>query len=146
MNSKITFVAAALLLTGCMVKQPEAVEPCSGNTLRGCQPVIYFAEGSSKIEQNETQNLAWALEKLKRFPERYVRIVGYTDSAGQPDKNFVLAKDRALAVKKYFVDNGIKSDRIITSFKGEFDSVCTVEACRHLNRRAELEIFYLIDP
>jgi len=140
MNSKLLFLTSALLIAGCTTKQPEQAPTCTGNTLRGCQPVIYFAEGSSKLEWKETQNLAWALEKLKRFPKKQVRIIGYTDSVGQPDKNFVLSKDRALAVKKYFVNNGIEADRITTAFRGEFDPVCTVDSCRHLNRRAEVEI------
>ena len=140
MNSKTLFLISSLLLIGCTTKQPEQVPACSGNTLRGCQPVVYFAEGSSKIEWKETQNLAWALEKLKRFPKKHVKVTGYTDSVGTAERNWGLSKDRALAVRKYFVDNGIEADRIVIDFKGESDPVCTVDSCRSLNRRAELDL------
>lgn len=140
MNSKLLILTSALLIAGCITKQPEQAPTCSGNTLRGCQPVVYFAEGSSKIEQKEMDTLAWAVDKMKRWPKKSVKVTAYTDSVGQPDKNLVLSKDRALAVKKYFTSNGIDADRIITEFKGEANPVCTKSSCRNLNRRAELEI------
>ena len=140
MNSKLVILTSALLIAGCTTKQPEQAPTCSGNTLRGCQPVVYFAEGSSKIEQKEMDTLAWALEKMKRWPKKRIKVTGYTDSVGQPDKNLVLSKDRALEVKKYFTSNGIEADRITIAFKGEAEPVCSTNSCRNLNRRAELDV------
>ena len=140
MNSKTLFLISSLLLVGCATKQPEEVPACTGHTLRGCQPVIYFKEGSSKLEWKETQNLAWALEKLQRWPDRKVAIVGHASATGTEASNLDLSKQRALNVKKYLVNGGIPEDRISVDFKGKTEPVCETADCQALNRRVEMNI------
>ncbi len=133
-------LTSALILAACATV-PEEVPTCTGNTLRGCQPVVYFAEGSDKLEWKDNETLAWAYDKMQRFPKKHIKVTGYTDSVGTPDHNLVLSKNRALSVKKYFTERGIDPDRIVTDFKGEADPVCVTRDCHGLNRRAELDIF-----
>lgn len=140
MRHKFILLTSALLLTAC-ANDPQKAPTCSGNTLRGCQPVVYFDEGSYDLTWGNTETLVWALQKMQRFPRESIKVVGYTDSVGSPEKNLVLAKNRALAVKKYFTSKDIDPDRVVIDFKGESDPVCVKDNCRALNRRAELTLF-----
>lgn len=133
-------LTTTLLLAGCAgtpTKQPV----CSGNTLRNCQPVIYFDVGKTDLKDEARENLNWVYEKMVRFPKKYVRVVGHTDSVGEADKNLVLSKSRAKAVRDYLVARGISKDRIITAFAGEAQPLCFKDSCREVNRRAELQMF-----
>ena len=136
MKHKLFILAMAITLTACATKPTEA-PVCSGNTLRGCQPVVYFDIGSYKIKWDQVETLNWAYNKMKRFPREHVMVTGYTDWDG----SFVLSKRRAMAIKQYFVERGIEPNRILTAFQREFSPVCTSNDCRHLNRRAELKLF-----
>lgn len=139
MKSKIFSLAILLLIGGCVatpVKQPV----CSGNLLKGCQPVLYFNLNSVYLTPDTKQNLDWTYEKMTRWPQKHVEIVGHADAFGYPDKNLVLSKMRALAVKEYLVKKGIEQDRISVSFKGEMEPVCSKPACQELNRRVEVKI------
>ena len=130
---------ATVLLAGC-ASQPTKAPICTGNTLRGCQPVVYFSSGSTVLTQETKSNLDWAYEKMIRFPRENMIAIGYTDSLGDAKSNFSLAKKRAQAVKNYLVKKGIEADRIAVAFQGEFDPVCTKSDCQHLNRRVELKL------
>lgn len=140
MRYSTLLLTTTLLLAGCTTT-PTKQPVCSGNTLRSCQPVIYFDEGSTNLKPEARQNLSWVYEKMIRFPKKYVRVVGHTDSVGEPDKNLGLSKARAKAVRDYLVARGIKKDRVITAFAGEAEPLCYTDSCRELNRRAELKMF-----
>ena len=133
-------LATTFLLAGCAgvpTKQPV----CSGNTLRDCQPVVYFDEGQTVLKSESKKNLDWAYEKMVRFPKKYVKVIGHADFAGEADKNLVLSKARANAVKNYLVKKGINKDRIFITFEGESDPLCYQDSCREVDRRAELHMF-----
>lgn len=139
MKSKICSLVILLLISACVatpVKQPV----CSGNLLKGCQPTLYFNLNSVYLTPDTKQNLDWTYEKLKRWPQKHVLIVGHADSFGYPDKNLVLSKMRALAAKEYLVNKGVDADRITVSFKGEMEPICSKPACQELNRRVEVKI------
>ena len=139
MKSKTFLLAFALFMGGC-VATPTKQPVCSGNLLRGCQPVVYFNLNSVYLTPDTKANLDWAFEKMKRWPEKHMSVVGHTDAYGYPDKNLVLSKKRAQVVKEYLVNKGINPDRITTSFKGEMEPVCSKTACQELNRRVEVKI------
>lgn len=139
MRYSILFLAS-ILLAGCASKPTEETV-CTGNTLRGCKPVIYFDTGSVALSEKSKENLDWAYAKMVRFPRESVTVTGYTDSIGEAKRNLDLSKKRALAVKNYLVKKGIEADRIIVAFQGEFDPVCTKAACQNLNRRVELDLY-----
>jgi len=140
MQKSVLFLMTSLLLAGC-TSTPKEAPVCSGNTLRGCQPVIYFDTGSSALDQKAKANLDWAYEKMVRFPRERVTISGYTDAVGNFESNFSLSERRASAVKDYLVAKGIESNRIDVAFHGEQDPVCSSSDCLNLNRRVELELY-----
>jgi len=140
MNLKAIFLASALLIGGCAT-EPKRAPVCFGDSLQGCKPVVYFAEGSDVIPADQKETLEWAYNKLVRWPRKYIKVTGHTDSRGHPDENLRLSKNRAMAVKKFFISRGIDADRIVIDFKGESERVCVTSKCYDLNRRAEVEFF-----
>ena len=140
MKHKVFLLVAALALTGCSLT-PQKAPICSGNLLRGCQPVVYFDLDSAKLSAETKQNLNWATLKMKRWPSKHIKLTGHADWHGKPDKNLNLSKKRALAVKDYLVKRGISADRIVVEFKGEMKPVCHTASCQYLNRRVESQIY-----
>lgn len=140
MKYNALILATALTLTGCSLT-PQKAPICTGNLLRGCQPVVYFDLNSTKLTTETKQNLDWATAKMKRWPSKYIKLTGHADWHGEPDKNLSLSKKRALAVKNYLVKNGVNTDHIVVEFKGEMNPVCYKASCQHLNRRVESNIY-----
>jgi OmpA family len=78
---------------------------------------------------------------LKNFPDLHVRIVGHTDSTGDPEHNVHLSLDRALAIEAALVERGVDPQRLVTAGLGEsrpITSNATPEG-RARNRRVELD-------
>lgn len=101
---------------------------------------IHFASGSDKIEPNSANVLNEIGEAMKSASGTIFVIIGHTDSDGEEADNQILSDKRALAVKKYLVDNfGIESNTLLTSGKGETEPVAdnsTTEG-KAQNRRVE---------
>lgn len=79
---------------------------------------------------------------IKKYPEDRLRVVGHTDSTGNPELNADLSRKRADSVKKRLAEGGVPADVITTYGMGETKPVAsngTVEG-RRLNRRVEIEI------
>lgn len=76
------------------------------------------------------------------YPDRRIRIEGYTDSTGPESYNQKLSEKRAQSVKEVIVSQGIDPSRIITQGYGESYPVASNdnEAGRQRNRRVEIVI------
>ena len=71
-------------------------------------------------------------------------ISGHTDSSGNPDKNMILSKERADAVKQYLIVHGVQGHRLSADGYGATKPVADNKTAkgRALNRRVELEAEY----
>jgi OOP family OmpA-OmpF porin len=106
---------------------------------------IVFATGQTILSPTP-ENQA-VLAQLKQFlidnPKvTTLRIEGYTDNVGQPESNLKLSGERALAIKKWLVYNGISEERVIAVGFGQDKPVAdnsTAEG-RAQNRRTEFKI------
>ena len=75
-------------------------------------PVVYFAFNSIGIKQNELSKLNGILHTLKENPEMKVTVTGWCDTKGSVAVNKRISRQRAEAVKTWFVKNGIEASRI----------------------------------
>jgi len=104
---------------------------------------INFKFGSSEIVEESKQLLDdTALKALNESPNLRVRIEGHTDSMGPEAYNMNLSLQRAEAVMKYLVAQGVDSYRMKVLGKGEDYPVASndTEEGRAHNRRIEFII------
>ncbi len=100
---------------------------------------VHFESNSAKLSPTSMQKIRAFANYLKRMPQVTVTIEGYTDSSGDPKKNMKLSQERANAVKKALIANGISTRRIVAIGKGELNPVADNETPegRAKNRRIE---------
>ena len=101
---------------------------------------LHFDSDSATIQPESNSLLDDIATALKNFPDWHLRIVGHTDSTGDPEHNVHLSLDRALAIEAALVQRGVDAHRLVTAGLGEGSPVtsnATPEG-RALNRRVEL--------
>ncbi|MEQ7798644.1 OmpA family protein [Pedobacter sp. ASV1-7] len=85
---------------------------------------ILFVTNSAKIQSDSEgviKDVAFALKQDKLLR---IKVIGHTDSDGDPKLNMTLSQKRAESVKKELTDNyGIEENRIETAGKGDAEPV-----------------------
>ncbi|ASV30364.1 OmpA family protein [Maribacter cobaltidurans] len=101
--------------------------------------VLYFntAEASINLDMEQRQKVADISRYLDKVAEATVSITGHTDNTGMAETNMKLGMDRANFAKDYFIRNGISTDRITTSSKGQEEPIVdnATEEGKGKNRR-----------
>jgi len=100
---------------------------------------INFATNSDKLLSSSNPELNKIVEKMKKGTDLEIKIIGYTDNAGSIRYNQRLSEKRAIAIKEYFVTQGIDEKRIVTEGKGQDNPIADNETAegRSQNRRIE---------
>jgi outer membrane protein OmpA-like peptidoglycan-associated protein len=110
---------------------------------------VTFASGllydfdSSAIRPAAAANLRNLAASLEKYPNTQLLIVGHTDSQGTAAYNEDLSTRRADAAAQYLEMQGVASNRLQTSGRGELEPVASndTEAGRQTNRRIEVAIY-----
>lgn len=76
---------------------------------------IHFDTGSASLTPGGQVHAAAAAVMLADMPLERVRVVGYADRTGSPDRNRRLAERRARAVADFLMSAGLPADRLETS-------------------------------
>jgi OOP family OmpA-OmpF porin len=74
--------------------------------------VVLFDFDSAEIKSDAHPMLDEAVVILKKNPSIKVEVDGHTDNVGPAEYNMKLSERRANSVMKYFVDNGVKAERL----------------------------------
>lgn len=115
----------------------------TGSDLRVVLPEsVTFRTGSSVVDAGFRPALRTVAESLRRYPNSAVRVVGHTDNVGSAALNNQLSQDRALAVARILIENGVRGDRIVVSGRGFYEPIASNNsvAGRAENRRVEIVI------
>jgi outer membrane protein OmpA-like peptidoglycan-associated protein len=105
---------------------------------------LEFETGKDIIKDASLPSLAELAEVLVKKPEWRLQISGHTDNVGDDQKNMILSKKRAEAVKNFMVSKGIAADRLFPLYFGETMPIApndTPEG-RQKNRRVEMKIIF----
>jgi OOP family OmpA-OmpF porin len=104
--------------------------------------IIEFESGKAVLTATGTQILDEMVVALNKVQGKNVKIVGHTDSQGNPQKNQDLSLQRAEAVKQYLTTKGIAPTRLSTAGLGSTKPVAdnATEDGRKKNRRIEFDV------
>lgn len=104
--------------------------------------IIEFESGSAVLLPAGTQILDEMVVALNRVQGKNVKIIGHTDSQGNPVTNKTLSQQRADAVKQYLISKSIAATRLSTAGLGADKPVAdnTTPEGRKKNRRIEFEV------
>lgn len=115
----------------------------TGSQLRVILPEgVTFSTGSATVASSFRPALREVARSLNTHPNSTVRVVGHTDNVGSAVYNQQLSKDRALAVARILIRDGVSSSRITYSGRGYNEPITTnaTAAGRAQNRRVEIVI------
>lgn len=103
---------------------------------------LVFGFDQAELKPGVQRNLEPLVELLQDFPERRIRIEGYTDSVGNEEYNEQLSRERAEAVRVFLVNRGVDGSRIVVEGMGEQLPIASNDtaAGRQMNRRVEVVI------
>ncbi|HIQ36980.1 MAG TPA: OmpA family protein [Desulfocapsa sulfexigens] len=143
MNSRNTLcfgiLFVSLVLSGCSNKradeipvppedpaaigQEESLESKSIGVMEGrtTGPMlpVYFGYDSYTIRNDQAPRMKVNADFLKDKGQLRIRIEGNCDPRGTREYNLALGEKRALGAKKYLINLGVASDRIVTVSLGE---------------------------
>jgi outer membrane protein OmpA-like peptidoglycan-associated protein len=103
---------------------------------------LNFETASSKLTSESKAQVANVVAILKAYPAVQVKIGGYTDNQGDPDRNLKLSEDRAARVAAEIVAEGIAAERVTAEGYGDKFAIGdngTAEG-RAKNRRTSLSV------
>ena len=124
---------------GCPVIEKEVVE-----ILKTAFENLEFETGKEIIKDVSFPSLTELAGVLKKKAAWGLQISGHTDNVGDDQKNMILSKKRAEAVRAFLVKEGIEEARFSVLFFGETMPIAGNETPegRQKNRRVEMKIIF----
>lgn len=103
---------------------------------------IYFDRGSSQVDGQSMPLIEKAIEEARKRDSRDISLNGHTDRTGEADWNMKLSLERANAVRKLLLDQGIAADSMTIEYYGESKPVVPTEdnVSEPKNRRVEVVV------
>jgi outer membrane protein OmpA-like peptidoglycan-associated protein len=103
---------------------------------------ILFNSGKATFKDETIPVLNNMLAIFKEYPQARFSIEGHTDSDGSNALNQTLSENRAAAVRNFLIENGIASDRLMSTGYGETKPIATnkTAAGKAQNRRVEIKL------
>lgn len=101
---------------------------------------VQFETGKAIIRTLSYPLLNEVVRLMQNHPNGSLTLIGHTDNTGNPADNLLLSKQRADAVKDYFISQGIDAQRISTGGKGDTQPIQpnSTEEGRQANRRVQM--------
>ncbi len=105
---------------------------------------LEFETGKDIIKEVSIPSLTELAEVLKKKSEWGLQIAGHTDNVGDAQKNMILSKKRAEAVRNFMVSQGIDASRLNVLFFGQTMPIASNDTPegRQKNRRVEMKIIF----
>jgi outer membrane protein OmpA-like peptidoglycan-associated protein len=105
---------------------------------------LEFETGKDIIKEGSIPSLTELAGVLKKKADWGLQISGHTDNVGDDQKNMILSKKRAEAVKNFMISQGIDGTRLNVLFFGETMPIASNDTPegRQKNRRVEMKIIF----
>jgi outer membrane protein OmpA-like peptidoglycan-associated protein len=110
--------------------------------LQETEEQVFFDFDKANLKPAGQEALAIVVQEMQANPQLIAEIVGHTDSTGPESYNMGLSQRRAEAVGNHLTQQGIASNRLRLSWKGETEPIApnTTKEGRAQNRRAEVTV------
>ncbi len=101
---------------------------------------VLFQTGKYALSTDAQLKLAKLSGIIQAHPGLNLAVEGYTDTTGTPEFNMKLSQQRADAVRRFLIAQGLSPDGITSDGLGQADPIAdnTTAAGRKLNRRVEI--------
>ncbi len=105
---------------------------------------LEFESGKDIIKPGSIPSLTELAGVLNKKKEWGLKISGHTDNVGDDQKNMILSKKRAEAVKNFLISQGVDAGRLVVEYFGETKPIDTNDTPegRQRNRRVEMKIIF----
>jgi outer membrane protein OmpA-like peptidoglycan-associated protein len=102
---------------------------------------IQFEFNSSVLKTSSYTVLDEIGRQIKKYPSAVFQLNGHSSLEGSEKRNMMLSVDRAIAVKAYLVNNGVRNVNLLIKGFGETLPIVpnTTETNKALNRRVEVK-------
>ncbi len=103
---------------------------------------VLFDRGTDEMLPGSSETLDEVVEFLNENQGVVIEVSGHTDNRGRPDLNLILSQERAEAVKRYLVEQGVDTSRVEENGYGGTKPLASnaIEEERQKNRRVEFTI------
>jgi outer membrane protein OmpA-like peptidoglycan-associated protein len=103
---------------------------------------VFFDVNKFDLKTESQVELDKLVQLLKENPTVRIQVEGHTDNVGKATDNLKLSQNRAAAVVKYLVNNGISVSRLVPKGFGSTKPVADnkTEEGRAQNRRTEVKV------
>jgi OmpA-OmpF porin, OOP family len=100
---------------------------------------IYFDYDKAEIRPEYHTYLKKMAEIVLDHSDLRIKVTGHTDGDGSDEYNLELSERRAKAIREFFMQHGLREDRIQIDFKGKRQPVAPNESSegKQLNRRVD---------
>lgn len=105
----------------------------------------FFTQNAPSFNTYSFRTLDMIIRFLNDYPKLSVKVSGYTDNQGTPDRNLALSKARAELISKYLWAHGLDTRMLYAVGYGDCDSVASnaTASGRAANRRVEISLYKL---
>jgi outer membrane protein OmpA-like peptidoglycan-associated protein len=102
--------------------------------------LFYFEPGAAEITQESKDQVETLITLIEAREPASIDIIGHTDRAGDADKNYELALERAHTVEKFLLEHNVTLERSSVTSHGENDPIVPTEdgVSEPKNRRVEV--------
>ena len=106
------------------ILSPEAIDADFSPvlTILPSQPVhfiLYFQEGSNDLTAESRQTLPAIFESINSRKSQHISVIGHTDTVGDRQYNLRLSKERAAAIRRLLVQQGVPANTITSTSHGQ---------------------------
>lgn len=103
---------------------------------------VLFDTGSAELDAGDRERIERVADVLERYPELRLTLTGHADRRGSAERNEVLSRARAEAVREALVAAGIERDRLALQARGEAAASAAEDDVDGLalDRRVALEV------
>jgi outer membrane protein OmpA-like peptidoglycan-associated protein len=103
---------------------------------------IFFSADATYRDANESARQLDALAALLKRTDVLLRLIGYTDDLGSPQRNSGVSTDRANKVRLGLIERGVAAQRLVAVGRPNGPNVSQFTGLNSPNRRVEFEVAF----